>query len=233
MSMRKVLKLLVAAAVAFAPSLSSAFASSGAGRVNAQMLSLEEMQNEFGANGGGGGETPPVEQAPPRLVDVYWTTNPYEVDAWVRGYSDEKTCTSPSAVSVTCSYSVTKETSSTYSVSGSFSQTYTLNGGGTVRVLSISGSTQGGFTVNGSYTANSRTSVTVTQTLVAAGYHTFYFRYKYRVQRLATPYSAMGLYSDGSIRSLGGGATVYSENVSSIDQSRKCDNRIGWCSAYN
>ena len=61
--MSRVLKLLVAVAVAFAPNLMSAFASSGQGRVNAQVLSLEEMQSEFGAGGGGGGGTP----TPPRI----------------------------------------------------------------------------------------------------------------------------------------------------------------------
>jgi hypothetical protein len=55
----RICKVFVAMAVAFAPSLTAAYASSGKARINVQVLSLEELKSEFGAGGGGGGETPP------------------------------------------------------------------------------------------------------------------------------------------------------------------------------
>ena len=54
----KTLKFLCAAAFAFAPSFSTAFANSGGGKLKVHALTTAEMQREYGAGGGGGGSTP-------------------------------------------------------------------------------------------------------------------------------------------------------------------------------
>ncbi len=57
----KTLKFLCAAAIAFAPSASVAFASSGSSKLKVHALTMAEMQSEYGAGGGGGGTSPVVD----------------------------------------------------------------------------------------------------------------------------------------------------------------------------
>ena len=209
-------------------------------RLAVKAIGEAELKSEYGAGGGGGGTTDPPVSDPVEVVaqqvyitDAYLTSEVTYADSWVSGYSSESSCSSLTARSTFCDYTFTETTGSTYIVSGGFSSTVSINGGVAVKVFSVNGSAQGGYEVNGSYTANSSTSISKTTRYEAPGYTTLYYRAKYRTQRNGVTYSVKVAYSNGTSGFLlQNAATLYTNTMSTITQSRKCDRLTGWCSEY-